>query len=631
MRRTRRQAEAEAGSDGRRGCTCADCRHAEAIAQRTREFPGAAVKHVLEAFAKCPRAGAAYRRGIRPFVRGDAAATAELDADSFADASTVDGDASGDEEGEGEGEGAPTDEEVARQDVPALDDLPAWRRFRNYARLQARWTPHSNERNIRPHPFLRRLRTVFTDTRHDYYLDDQWLNQPGDPACCLSPSVLKKHLYADFQSGLISRQTAESRLLAVFQAAAPPPAAAADGPRGRLDRCWDVLAEQRRRPEKLRRFWEAVVDTLEFSDAAVVRRLAADFDACLRLGMASDQVRRDLLAALTADVVAAWDDARTSGSRKHGVYDHFVQHEPFASADDPASVHPPVGFLRSMADITREFDIFGSEVPMAHQPTQTLGVADLICQHRTTGELHVFDFKNCKDADLGKEYGSKRGIHPLTATTPATKLNEYKFQLSFYYYILNTWIFPGRFSRRACLLNYRPAAPDEYDVYWFDVMDLTAFFAHLPFRAADPWHQLPAPARDTSPALIPLFAPDDPRAAAGPTTRARIDRGAALPADAVWSGAAVKSAGYPALERSPWCHPTARWFGEPGPHVAASYEDHLVRSADLLRRLPDVVGKRVLCWCPRTAAHACNADVIVRYANLLHAGAFALPGDAGAG
>jgi hypothetical protein len=65
------------------------------------------------------------------------------------------------------------------------------------------------------------------------------------------------------------------------------------------------------------------------------------------------------------------------------------------------------------------------------------------------------------------------------------------------------------------------------------------------------------------------------------------------------------------------------WFGTPSPDVYPSYEQHLLNSPSLLVRLPELVGKELVCWCTKDTDR-CNCEALVKWSNLLEAGAFSL-------
>ncbi len=617
-------------SAARPPCVCAECRQVAAIAKVTREFPGAGTSRLLSAFVKCPRAGTAWRSQIRPLVTADAAAMQQLDAESFADASTHDGNSANDDDDAMDEEErlAATPDPMPRT-LPDLADIRGWRAFRNYPLLQAQWTAHSNAKNIATHPQCRRLTTDFTRTKHDYYIDGEHVNKKGDPLAYKSPSSFDGILYAPFDSTFISRTVGTARLATVFLDTVLTASDVLKAGKGddstKLGRCWPILARNHHKPEKVRRFWERLCDDFVHTPTAPVRECQAEFTvAAPAWAGKSDAAAPDfgafqkrVLDLRINEVRSEWDDARDGGSDKHEIYDKFIQHEPL-----PEGARPSVGFLRSMADLSRDYDMFGTEVGMFIKELRALGVADLLCVNRATGLIHVMDFKNCKDDDLNaKAYGGKTGIHPFTAQFPANKFNKYRFQLSYYWYILNRDFFPGRMSPKMLLLNYQPAHPDEYQMYPMDVLDMTSFFALMPWDPKDPRHLLIS--LDASAPLVPPFANDDDPRCKGPTTLVRLARGTDLAPNQVWTGGAVKSAGYPPLAESPWKH-KERWFKDVPPHIAPSYEHALLRSPALLAQLSTLVGKELVCWCGPGKTR-CNADVLVKYANLLHHGAIVLP------
>lgn len=194
-----------------------------------------------------------------------------------------------------------------------------------------------------------------------------------------------------------------------------------------------------------------------------------------------------------------------------------------------------------------------------------------------------------------------------------------------YRHILNTWYFPGRFMAKVLLLNFVPLEPEAWYEYWFVPPDMAPLWALFPWRKDDPRHlQFPMDPN----ILLPYVSDQDPRvlASGGPTTRVRIVRDPVLPPNVIWTQRACKTKGYPSIkEASIWAHPTCSWFGCPTPDVYPRYEEYLLLNAKLLRLVPSLVGKQLACWCNAdNPKERCNADVLVKWANLFAQGVWSL-------
>ena len=217
------------------------------------------------------------------------------------------------------------------------------------------------------------------------------------------------------------------------------------------------------------------------------------------------------------------------------------------------------------------------------------------------------------------------GCHPFSFRTRDTKLNHYHLQLSIYRRVLNTLYYPGRFTDELLLLNFIPAEPEAYYVYWMKPMDLDPLWnLYLPWRREAAVHRhfsLITP-------LVPYIPDTDPRCWAGPTYCTRIPEAADADPDewnAVWTQKAVTSPNYPKLPASEfWSHPNRRWFGTTTPDIYASYEEHLLNSPALLHQLKTLAGKTLWCWCGGKDDR-CNCEALVKWSNLLAADAFVLP------
>lgn len=482
---------------------CRVCGDVAKVARRTGDAPTLSTYLLLEQFAACPEAGRAYCYAALVGEDGS-------DSDDTTDA-------------------------LPLPVVPWGALLTAWSAA-DIAALQARFTPHSNAKNKLPSQA--RVRTDFTRTKHDYYIDGV-LCHAGTG--WYSPSGLMKKLWKPFDAqGVAMRLSAGSN------------------------------------PKYAGRPWQ--------------------------------------------DICADWNANRDSGSAKHHAYDKWLQHEPLETHDAQENpiLPPPVGFYRAMASLADRFDVWQTEAELFDERTKAYGVADLVLVERATGTLYIADFKNCKDEDLGAAgHGSDAGgTHPWSAAMPDTKLAHYRFQLSYYRWLLVRLLAAdGRaatstVSTAMILLNFRPDEPEafyRYDLEALPTMD--ELMAHMPWDEHDPWHRPPAPTP-----LVPGVTDADLAAAAAVETRRLVGMPpkGPLPLDVVWTGKAYCKNGYE-LPDSPW-KAQEHWFGPPPAHIPSHYEQYLRGARALLVALPLLVGKRLACWC-REEQQRCHADVLVRYAN----------------
>lgn len=70
------------------------------------------------------------------------------------------------------------------------------------------------------------------------------------------------------------------------------------------------------------------------------------------------------------------------------------------------------------------------------------------------------------------------------------------------------------------------------------------------------------------------------------------------------------------LAQSPFANPFPIATGQPRAPVIARCRARLLAEPSLLRRLPELRGRPLACWCrhdgePRTEANACHGDVLV--------------------
>jgi hypothetical protein len=405
---------------------------------------------------------------------------------------------------------------AAKMSRPTLFDAAIDRAW-----LQQQFTPHTNQLNA--HPRDARIRTVFTDKLHDYYIDgikrtskDHWY----------SPSGLMHHLWKPFDAERIAKQCAKSS----------------------------------RNPRYKGKTWQ--------------------------------------------QILAIWEEGKVDGQNKHAAEDAWLQHEPYPGTDEP-----PPGFFRAMAELAhRGYDVFRTEMSLFDDELQIMGQTDLLLRHRETGIITVADHKHCRVESLVTPGRNGSGIHPWSEHMADARLEHYHFQLSVYHLLLKRGWQSWPLSDEIILINYSPLDENAYEIVPRKVLDLTSdFVQYLPWNTAAALHQ-----HFSGPTLRPRAT--NTVVAAGPTQRVRLP-GAPLAPDMVWIGHAWAKGGLP---ESPWAHPW-RWYPR-APYTAPGfYERHLLQNAQLLQRLPELVGKRIVCWC-KDDSEQCACVVLVKYANLLAAG-----------
>lgn len=569
--------------------------------------------------------------------------------------------------------------------VPDPHDWAAWQGFTDDAALQARATGHSNVLNFEPMPRYHRMRINFTDEVHEYYWDGVLVNAPNDPDRWPSPSSL--HLWPGFDEMATSARSARAAIeRALRECLFPRPPPGPDRPQelraltpAEEAALTDFLAKAKAEGVKVTRaaarkrlfppeapkvaplekpavLWDALLarsGEVDLLCDVISPKLSACFHQGaptreehqaaidnLLLGVhvhgpewhalpepertAYEDLQRAAVAALAEDLRHKWEGARSGGRIKHEGYDRWCQHDPV-----PPDIVLPLGFKRAMALLFQKYDIYGTEIPIADEFVHVVGCFDLLLIDRETGELIVADFKNCNTDDLADSGGSDYGTHPFTRHLQGTKLNHYRFQVSFYRHILELHYFPGRMSRTCILININPADPDCAQIHYLEAMEMAPFWVSLRQRL-----DLSKPKgqqqnndlmfrESEAPTLVSRFPDTDPRCQ-GKTKRVRLPRGAALPDDVVWTQPPCTSKAFPQLPGSVWAHPTARWFGKVPPEVAPTYELYLLNRPKLLLRLPELVGKKLACWCYEDKPCKCNCGVLVKYVNLLDKGAFSL-------
>jgi len=330
-------------------------------------------------------------------------------------------------------------------------------------------------------------------------------------------------------------------------------------------------------------------------------------------------VLKHTVAILAVELRYQWDLARNTGSQKHQAYDARLQGEPLLKG----SLEAPMGFYRAKDALAADYDVLDTEFTMFDKEKQAKGQTDLLLRHRRTGKIIVGDFKNCVGlhAPGDRKYEKKRptmgmGQHPLTENMEDSKYNHYRFQMSYYWKMLDLHYYPGgQMDTKAVLINIDPLHPTEFRLFWMEVMNVDLLWDSMPWDPKDP-HQSLFP----GPTLMSRIPDTDPRCR-GRTKKVPWPSGAEeLAPQMVWVERKYVNK-KPKCAASPFAHPW-RWYRVPPPWSAAGYyERHLLSSADLLRKVPKLVGKELVCWC-RAEGPRCHADVLAKYANLYENGAW---------
>jgi hypothetical protein len=657
----------------RKNCNCAECLRVAQIAAECRELPSRSTYMLLLQFTKCEGTARAFRGALKPFLL-DYNSNKQLDEDSMGEESTDDGSAAlldvmlpqqpmspsfldvpvKEEEPFQWSELLPEmkGEIVSRLSkrmqmrlsvcdkqhykrfrvIPDPDDLVAWRTITDYASVLAHvFTMHSVQLNCHPLPRFHRCRTEFTSTKHFYHVDGVVVNNKGDKNAWLSPSSLIHMLWKPFDSKFAARMSATSKIRELFYQHILTPADVPRSPAPKLEVLWAILLLNYN-PARVALFWNDYQKLFKSPQSQIpgerqtCYEIQADFEANVanwQLYPASAswfQFQEDFLTLLMDELEQSWENNRNDGSDKHAVYDALCQGEPLPEGLSASVV--PLGFVRCMVALSKRFDIYATELPLFAEELHVIGCADLILVDRVTGELLLSDFKNVRDFDLRLAGNpNANGIHPFTQQLEDTKYQHYRLQLSIYRWILNKHYFPNRFSNKLLLLNFRPSEPDAFFEYWMEPLDLTNLWALCPWNPDDPRHRL----FNMGPTLIEPIPDTDPRCK-GSTVSQRMPRGDTIEPDMVWTQGKYEKPGFPIVPDSIWKHPTRKWWGNPtAADIAATFESYLLNNAKLLHQLPNVIGKKVLCWCFPDGKFGCNGEVVTKYANLLNNGAFKLP------
>jgi hypothetical protein len=545
-----------------------------------------------------------------------------LDQDSFEDATTEDGGGECDEPMDIDN--APPTLTTWQPDLTVLEPggklpgLPHWLDVQGWAKVENIETclyPFytGNTRELNAHPLNVNCWTDFEGEKHDYYIDGVLANGKNDPNKSTSATAAEHWLWNEFDAPGKTQMMARSRIKALCRSFLSPVEMPNGNPTAEV--FWKLCVDKVGRDKVGAKVQEELFtsDLAKKAPEEVAKKISEAFKLDDSVSGKISPSCSSIVNHVAADLQKAWDENCNQGSERHESFDKTLQKISLS----PTDRRPPLGFYRAFAKYLPEYDIFQSEFLLTDREKKLIGVADFILRHRKTGELFLCDFKNCKDEDLWKAGNPNgKGIHPFSANMADTKGNHYTFQLSFYRDILNRLYYPGMFNKKMLLLNFRPSAPDTFDDVWIDALDMAPFMELCPWKKDDPRHVMSG--------LIPGFPDSDPRAV-GSVTRIRVPRdGDVLPSDVVWTGEAYDKGG-PPLTDSIWKHPAGKCYGKPPKSRAIDYELHLRNNFDLLKLLPSLKGKRIACWCQEDPEWRCNADVIVKYANLYENGAFTIP------
>lgn len=99
----------------------------------------------------------------------------------------------------------------------------------------------------------------------------------------------------------------------------------------------------------------------------------------------------------------------------------------------------------------------------------------------------------------------------------------------------------------------------------------------------------------------------DSRMSAPRVVHLRRAKGREVVGCTVYIGRAIHQGGWD-LPQSPWANPFVVGRAGTRADVIARYEAYVRRRPDLLRRLPELTGQTLGCWC---APEACHGDVLV--------------------
>jgi hypothetical protein len=628
-------------------CTCEQCVLVTQIATDTREAPSPALYRIVTGLGTCPFSSASYRRGLRSVLPSTSNLLKQLDEDSRGEEDTDDGGAADTDapvplppliggrppmtppldarpppptECNALGGVYPSKSRYLRPFHPPWTNLTVWERADPediMERLQLRFTP--NSRHVFTHPRYGRVRTNFTDKLHDYFLD-------GIKRCAkngwLSATGIVHRLWRAFNEMAASIGSGKKQLrqfLAVLLGLVDKEGTIIAEDDSESDADTDEEARKAALPV-IEEMWAFLVSEAdrEGSNAPLLVEFYRDFLALFKFvrnvdeqfGKFAEHEPREkwheiLVILLAKEKRKQWKNARDMGSVKHNYYDIFLQ-----GGKLPPGAVLPLGFLRAMAWLSEKYDVLGTEISLFDEEAQIISQADLILIDRETGEILVADFKNCENDDLMTGGApQEHGTHPFSMFMNGSKESHYIVQVSIYRDMFNRFYYPGQVSPMILLLNFQPTKPLEFQPYWRKALELTPFRQrYMPWKEDSPVHlQFVLPAPDW---CLQPFPDDHPDACMGKTIVGNRATWRPLNANEVWVCHAYKDV----FPDSPFKHPW-RWFQEgPPPGTLGFYESYLLNNPQLLHRIPELVGKKLICWCRE--GQKCHANVLVKYARL---------------
>lgn len=339
-----------------------------------------------------------------------------------------------------------------------------------------------------------------------------------------------------------------------------------------------------------------------FDQAAMARRLA-------RPGQTEEMLLKK------------WDDSRDFGTRRHNGFDCVLQDHDydFSTADPLKVLKPQAGFSRAMAELTPNYDIDATELTMYDEKARVISTTDLVLRCRDGSGYVVAEFKNC-EKPLEISYG-KKGTHPLTHTLMASKLEIYTWQLSFYAHLMNQLErYKGKVLRRGVIINFTPSDEDSYSLHWVDLVPMEPLWALLPWKIDDPRH---GDYSNTDTRYhIPRVSDNDPACHSGHTKCVGYNRlfHEHNFSNFIWVNKAYGKTKFadsiPSMKKdSVFRDPNVWYDGVPPRNTYSKYEHYLLSNKELLREIPSLIGKTLVCWC-KSPDYKCHANVLAKYANL---------------
>jgi hypothetical protein len=481
-------------------------------------------------------------------------------------------------EGKRKREDAPSDAPLPPRQLPRLD----------IAALQQLITPHTRVKNT--HPRHARIRTVFTDVLHEYYVDEQLLTR-------------KEHWYSP--SGL-----SEGVLFPVFDT--------------------DGVAARTSENSKTGKYAGMTTDEVKESfKQAGVKGSAwhAAFDAWLQ----HDPMPADAMEPppsfyqCMAEVLKDWD----VWSTEQAIFD---EDRNFYGTFDIVFVHRATGILR-----------LGDFKTFSKTDDQMAAEHDYGIHPFTWGNRHSKYYQTAIQVSFYREillrkYGYKRAIIPRDAPQRANYNDNLRAPLpSWPRKSIEPLITDScsaedvRMDRIIWILNFPSDRPYDYRIYEIEALDMAPLWSLAPINLDDPRQY-----QSLTPAYVPRYDGAPASLPAHPAMRWRVPVGG-LADDMVWVGALYPSAKARAdmakkkaageeyddklarfdLAKSPFNHP---WGYQEKDETnrrqsAAYYEHYLLNSPALLDQLPSLYGKRLCCWC-RDTDPPCYVSVLAKYTNL---------------